>query len=185
MPGGFLLHQHDPEDDVQDDQPKRHVKDAIVPGSGVHGSAQHGRYEDRYGHTHRDVTHRLADRLRAYRVGQKRQTDGPDDGGGKALQEAADDEENESGAETEEESGTEEGEESDQEGKAPGGRVVGEITTYGCRGLVCCRRMGDGLPGKGTHTGSTKERCAVDGEEDGDPVLDCSMTGVKDQKSFG
>lgn len=32
---------------------------------------------------------------------------------------------------------------------------------------------GNGLPGKGTHTGSTKERCAVDGEEDGDPVLDC------------
>ena len=131
--GGFLLHQHHPEDDVQDNQPKRHVKDAIVPGSRVHGSTQHGCYEDRYGHAHRHITHGLADRLRAYRVGQKRQTDGPDDGGGKALQEAADDEENESGAETEEESGTEEGEESDQEGQAPGGRVVGEITTYGCQ----------------------------------------------------
>ena len=185
MPGGFLLHQHDPEDDVQDNQPKRHVKDAIVPGSGVHGSAQHGRYEDRYGHTHRHVTHRLADRLRAYRVGQKRQTDGPDDGGGKALQEAADDEENESGAETEEESGTEEGEESDQEGKAPGGRVVGEITTYGCQSFSLLSATGGWTAGGGhtygKHQGEMRRR-RRGGRR---PSVGLSMTGVKHQKSFG
>ena len=40
----------------------------------------------------------------AHRVGHKGQADGPDDGGGETLQEAADDEESDSRTETEEDS---------------------------------------------------------------------------------
>ena len=125
MLGEFLLHQHHPEDDVEEDQPERHVKDTVVPGAGVHCPSQHGRHEDRYGHAHTHKPHRLADGFMAHRVGQKRQADGPDDGGGDALQEAADDEESEGGAEAEEEGRAEEGEQADHEREASGGCVVG------------------------------------------------------------
>ena len=75
------------------------------------------------------------------------------------MQEATDDEKSESVAETEEESGAKEGEESDQEGKAPGGHVVSEITTYGCQISVCCRRTGGGI-GLGAHIREAARRDA-------------------------
>lgn len=100
----FLLHQHYPENDVEDDQPKGHIEDAVIPGSRIHCSSQHGCYEDRYRHAHTHVAHRLANRFMANRVGQESQTDGPDDGGGDTLQKAADDEKRKSGTETKEDS---------------------------------------------------------------------------------
>ena len=130
--GEFLLHEHDSEDDVQDDQAKRHVKDAVITRSRIDDAAQHGRDQDGHRHAQTDKAHGLADCLVAYRVGQEGETDGPDNGRGDALQHAADDEKGEGGAETEEEGRAEEGEQSNHEREASGRRVVREIPTYGC-----------------------------------------------------
>ena len=105
-----------------------------------------------------------------YGIRQQRKTDGPDDGGGQTLQQTTNDEKSKSGAETKQEGGAKEGEESDEERQTSGGRVVSKVAAYGCQSSVCGRSRRWKWE---ENTASSNETGAIDGKEDGDPVLDC------------
>lgn len=122
----FLLDEQEPQQDIHRDDPKGQVIHLIVARAGVDDAAQQGRKQVREAHGDEDGAHDLADLLLADGVDEEGEADGPDDGGGEALQQAAEDEDGDGGADAEHYCGAGEAEEADEEGEAPRGGFVGE-----------------------------------------------------------
>lgn len=122
----FLLDEQEPQQDIHRDDPKRQIIHLIVARAGVDDAAQQGRKQVREAHGDEDGAHDLADLLLADGVDEEGEADGPDDGGGEALQQAAEDEDGDGGADAEHYCRAREAEEADEEGEAPRGGFVGE-----------------------------------------------------------
>ena len=151
LPRNFLLDENDAEKDVEDDHPEGEVVDAEISLFGVDHASEQGAYEEGHRHADADVPDGLADFVGAHGVGEEGEPDCPDYGGGNALEGSPEDEEGDGVAEAEEEGGACEGKEAEEEGEAAVGGFVGEVAADG---------------------GAGQEGGAIDGEEDGDPVLD-------------
>lgn len=122
----FLLDEQEPQQDIHRDDPERQIIHLIVARAGVDDAAQQGRKQVGEAHGDEDGAHDLADLLLADGVDEEGEADGPDDGGGEALQQAAEDEGGDGGADAEHYCRAGEAEEADEEGEAPRGGFVGE-----------------------------------------------------------
>lgn len=85
----LLLHQRQPQHNVEPYQRKRHGKHRIVPTPRIHDATQKWRHQNGDAHAQRDIAHDSADLFLAHGIDKQRQTDCPNHSSRKPLQKAS------------------------------------------------------------------------------------------------